>query len=80
MSHPLLKDIQSAYTNASQAYSRAFETQAFLEQAKEMIADDEAELYRLIEEALEKTKLAVIATRDASQPIEQLMTRLYKQG
>ncbi len=76
MPHPSIPDVQSAYNNASVAYGKAFEMKAFLEQASEIITENESELFNLLLQAHEKTNDAVVATREAEQAIAKLMIKV----
>ncbi len=73
MFHPAIPDVQSAYNNATISYGKAFEGKAFLEQAREIITEDEKELFDLLTQAQEKLNDAVVATREAEQAVAQLM-------
>jgi UDP-2,3-diacylglucosamine pyrophosphatase LpxH len=46
---------------------------AFLEQAHEMITEDEQELFELLAQAQVKMNDAVVATREAEQAVAQLI-------
>ena len=71
--HPAIPDVQAAYNNATLSYGKAFEGQAFLEQAYEIITEDEKELFQLLMQAQEKLTNAVTTTREAEQAVAQLM-------
>ena len=73
MPHPAIPDVQAAYNNAAISYGKAFEGKAFLEQAQEIITEDEKELYDLLMQAQTKLNDAVVATRKAEQVVAKLM-------
>ena len=73
MPPPAIPDVQAAYNNTTLSYGKAFEGKSFLEQAREIITEDEKFLFDLLTQAQVKMNDAVVATREAEQAVAQLM-------
>ncbi|GAC1402728.1 MAG: hypothetical protein NVSMB49_19190 [Ktedonobacteraceae bacterium] len=76
--NPAVPDVQNAYNNTTLSYGKAFEGKAFLEQAREIITEDEKELFDLLIQAQEKLNDAVVVTRAADQAVAQLMVAVRR--
>lgn len=78
MPHPAIPDVQAAYNNTTLSYGKSFEGKSFLEQAREIITEDEKELFDLLTQAQVKMNDAVVVTRAAEQAVAQLMVAVRR--